>query len=373
MQNISPSLQKELKTISEKCTSCDLCQRECSFLRKYGKPGQIANTYHFLAKAHPSMPFECSLCQLCAAVCSAEINPANMFSEMRRESIRQKKGDYHEHSALFRYERRGTSPRYSWYALPRDCDTIFFPGCTLTGTRPDKTIKLYEHIRKSIPALGIVLDCCTKPSHNLGRETYFTEMFQEMKRFLSKNRVRNVIAACPNCYTVFSRYGGEISAKTAYEVMAENGLPDSEQVSGTVTIHDPCILRFEKSVHSAVRSLIRRKGLTVEEMPHHGKKAICCGEGGAVAYVSSEFADKWRSLRKEEAEDRRIIAYCAGCANFLSPATRVSHIADILFEPKSALAGKVKVSKPPFTYLNRLLLKRQIRKTVDASITRERP
>ena len=348
--------------MSEKCINCKLCQKECEFLRKYGKPKEIADSYDPSDKVHQDMPFECSLCQLCAAVCPVKVNPANMFLEMRRETVKRGKGNFPGHAPILDYERRGTSQRYTYYAIPYNCDTIFFPGCTLLGTRPDKVLQLYEHMKKNIHSMGIVLDCCTKPSHDLGRKAYFNAMFQEMRDFFVDNGVRKVIAACPNCYRIFKKYGGELSVKTIYEFLAENGLPDTGTLTGTITIHDSCALRFEESIHSAVRDLVKKKGLAIEEMPHHGKKTLCCGEGGGAGFLSPDLAKKWGFLRKKEANGRRTITYCAGCAKFLSALAPTSHILDLLFEPEATLAGTVKVSKPPFTYLNRLNLKKQLKK-----------
>ncbi len=369
---ISPSLRKELDTVSEKCINCKLCQKECEFLRKYGKPKEIADSYDPSDKAHQGMPFECSLCQLCAAVCPVKINPTDMFLEMRRESVRRGAGDYPEHAVILGYEKRGTSKRFSYYTLPEGCDTIFFPGCALSGTRPDKVSALYEHMKKTLPALGIVLDCCTKPSHDLGRENYFQTMFHEMKEFFVKNGIREVIVVCPSCHEVFNRYGGEISVKTAYEFMVQNGPPDTGTLSGTVTIHDSCASRFEESVHTAIRELVSAKGLTIEEMTHSGVKTFCCGEGGSVGFLAPELSKKWGNLRKKEADGRRIITYCAGCANLLGSLTPTSHVLDLLFEPEATMAGGVTVSKAPFTYWNRLKLKKRLQKSSNGALTRER-
>ncbi len=362
----------EAKSIFEKCINCELCQKECQLLRKYGKPKDIAESYNPSDNDHQAVPFECSLCQLCAAVCPVDVNPGNMFLEMRRGLVNQRNGDYPEYSTILGYERRGTSRRYTYYAIPAGCDTIFFPGCTLLGTRPDKTSELYDHMKKDIPALGIVLDCCTKPSHDLGRQDYFNAMFDEMKGFLIRNGVSRVLVACPDCYDVFRKYGEELSVRTVYEFMVENGLPNKEEVNGTVTIHDPCVIRWEEAIHSAVRDLCTRKGLTIEEMPHHGKTTMCCGEGGAVGCVSPHLANKWGALIKKEANGRRIVTYCAGCANLLDAITPTSHVLDVLFEPETTLSGKAKVSKSPVTYLNRLRLKKRLKNTVNASVTRER-
>ena len=365
-------LQSEMQ-LCEKCIECGLCQKECRFLTEYGHPGSIAGRYKPAGKADQDRAFECSLCGLCTAVCPVGVDPARMFLQMRRDAVRRSGGDYPEHSTILGYERRGTSRRYTWYALPQGCGTVFFPGCTLPGTRPEKVKVLYEHLRHKVPDLGIVLDCCSKPSHDLGREDFFQAAFGEMKAYLLENGVRNVLVACPNCYRVFKNHGGELSVETVYEALADNNFPFSRKVSGSVTIHDPCSVRFEEPIHKAVRILAQRTGLSVEEMPHHGPKTLCCGEGGSVGFLSPDLAKNWRSLRKEESQGRRIITYCAGCANALGKVAPASHVLDLLFEPEAALAGKVKVSRAPVTYWNRMRLKSWFKKNVDAAVTRERP
>ncbi len=369
---MSSSLQAELKTVSEKCINCELCQKECEFLRKYGKPKNIADAYDSDVKAHQSMSFECSLCQLCTAVCPVDVNPAEMFLEMRREAVRQGNGDYPGHAGILAYERRGTSKRYSWYGLPEGCDTILFPGCTLTGTRPNKTFKLFEYMKQKIPSLGIVLDCCTKPSHDLGRKIYFHSMFEEMQEFLLKNGIKNVFVACPNCYKMFHQFSNTLAVKTVYEFMSDNGFSNKINLNEIVTIHDPCAVRFEGSIQSAVRNLVTKQGLTIREMPHSREKALCCGEGGAVCSVSPEISKKWGKLREQETNGNRAITYCAGCTSLLNKNTPTSHILDLLFEPESTLKGKAKVSQAPVTYWNRLRLKNRLKSTLDTVVSRER-
>jgi hypothetical protein len=197
-------------------------------------------------------------------------------------------------------------------------------------------------------------------------------MFDEMKGYFLSIGIRHVIVACPSCYKIFKHYGNEISVKTVYEQMIHTGLPDTGKVQGTVTIHDSCALRFTTPVHNAIRDLVTAKGLTIEEMPHHGTKTFCCGEGGSVGFISNDLAKNWGLLRKKEADGKEIIAYCAGCTNLLNPLTPTSHIIDLIYEPEATMSGNLKVSKPPFTYLNRLKLKNYLKKTAHGAVTRER-
>jgi len=360
-----------LVEIAGKCSNCGVCVQECDFLRRHGTPGKIAAAYDPSDRSFSSMPFECSLCGLCAAVCPEKIDPAELFLEMRREKKRRDPADRPEHKSLLAYEDRGTSRLFTYYVLPAGCDTVFFPGCALPGTRPDRTLQLYRHMRKSIPALGIVLDCCMKISHDLGNEDHSRAMFGEMRDFLVQNGVASVLVACPNCHRMFRAYGEGLAIKTVYEALAQDPPPPGPGITEAVTVHDPCGVRFEPAVHEAVRQLVGRLGMTNAEMAHCGPRTLCCGGGGSVACMSPGLAGAWGEIRKDEACGKRIVTYCAGCVERLNVTTPTSHIVDLLFGPRSA-AGHAGVSRSPWTYLNRLKLKMRLRKEVRAPITRKR-
>jgi len=366
------TLGKRIQEVSEGCINCPSCQKECAFLRKYGKPKEIADAYNPDDKVCLSMVFECSLCRLCAAVCPVNANPAEMFLEMRREKMRRDPQPYPEHEGLLAYERKGTSRRFTYYAIPEGCDTVFFPGCALPGTRPEQTFRLYEVMKNGIPHLGVVLDCCGKISHDLGREGYFHAMFGEMKDYLLGRGVKKVIVACPNCYHMFARYGGRLSVGSVYDILAENMAPGDGQWHQTVSIHDPCALRFEDPVQTSVRQLVTQQGLSIEELHHSGRNTNCCGEGGSVRCLAPELSGAWGKKIQEEAQGRKLLTYCAGCTHHLNRLTPTSHIVDFVLDPEATLAGKEKVSKAPLTYLNRLKLKSRFKKAINASVVRER-
>jgi hypothetical protein len=48
------------------------------------------------------------------------------------------------------------------------------------------------------------------------------------------------------------------------------------------------------------------------------------------------------------------------------------HIADLLYRPEAALNGKLKVARTPFTYLNRIMLKRRLKKELNPMTRRVR-
>jgi Fe-S oxidoreductase len=359
-------LSAELKSISQKCIKCNLCVKECEFLRRYGKPGEIAGSIDLHKNPDLSIAFKCSLCRLCNAVCPVDIDPSKMFLEMRRVSAAQGKGTLGEHKGILAYERRGLSKRYSWYGLPEGCETVFFPGCTLPGTRPATTLAVFKRLRRTMPSLGIVLGCCANISHDLGRQEFFQAKFHEMRRLLIQRGVRNVITACPSCYNIFDQYGEGFNTKSVYEILSEEKIEKTIDNQGAVVIHDPCALRFNTCIQDAVRDLINSIGFETVEMPHSRWNTFCCGEGGSVRHLSPDLSTKWAIARSNETDNKRVVTCCAGCVNHLSKSMSVCHILDLVFNSEATLSGKAKVSKAPMTYLNRIWLKRRLKKMLKA-------
>jgi len=368
---VRPALRDLLARVAEVCTNCGLCGKECGFLKKYGLPKEIAEGYDPAVTAGQVMPFECSLCRLCEAVCPFGAEPASLFLEMRREAVDREAGAFSEHRGLLAYETKGMSRRFTWYGLPEGCESVFFPGCALPGTRPERTREVWQALRKGDPRLGIVLDCCGKISHDLGREAYFTAMFGEMKDYLAARGVKEIIVACPNCYNIFSRYGDGLRVRTVYEALP--AAAEAPSLPGRdLVIHDPCGVRFYDGAGQAVRHRLAATGLPPREMRHTGSKTFCCGSGAGVNALSPDLADLWTDRIREEAEGRPIVTYCCGCADRLDGPVKAVHALDVLNEPEAALAGKSKVSRAPFTYLNRLKLKAWFKKELIPAASRER-
>lgn len=350
----------KIDTMANTCNGCKICKKECAFLAKYGNPGIIAKNHKDDPEKWQNIAFECSLCGLCKAICPQDLDPCAMFLDFRQKAVKNGQADLSKYKGLLNYEKKGTSKKYTLYSFPTGCDTIFFPGCTLAGTRTDTTLKTYKYLKKHKDSMGIVLDCCTKPSHDLGRQDYFNKMFSRMKSYLLEKGIKNIIVACPSCHKIFDTYGKQFNVQTVYEIIAQNGLDDTKTISGKLTIHDPCPGRFENSIQNSVRSIVQTLGLDIIDTPHTRSKTFCCGEGAGVMCVSPGFARDWTDKIASEASPHKIATYCAGCVNHLSKKADTFHVLDLMFEPEKTMAGKIKVSKAPFTYLNRLKLKKRL-------------
>jgi len=362
---IEPALHDQLERVAEGCTRCGACARQCAFLARHGLPGDMAASLiaeNGEGAKGMQTAYECSLCGLCTVLCPENLDMRGMFLAIRRAYAASGALNLKDYATILGYERRGNSRLFSWYGIPNGCGTVFFPGCALPGTRPGGTWDMAGHLAKAIPDLGVVLACCNKPSHDLGRQAQFEARFGMIRDHLVKGGVRRVLTACPNCHAIFRQYGGPLEVATVWEHLDESGLPLPGGLEGAVTLHDPCPLRHEPEAHAAVRRILNAMGLEVREMRHRKKRTLCCGEGGSVPFIAPDLAKAWSERRVREAGGERIFTYCAGCEGFLGRLTGTAHLADLVFKPGLALSGKARAAKAPFTYLNRLLLKLRLKK-----------
>jgi Fe-S oxidoreductase len=343
---------------------------QCPFLQKHGTPRAIAEAQLTGGDGNRTLAFECSLCSLCSAVCPEGLDPDKLFLDLRRTATATGETNFSPYRALLRHESLGGSRLLAYHGLPGGCRTVLFPGCALPGTRPEATWLLFWYLRRHIPDLGIVLDCCGKPSRDLGRTEAFEARFRKILNKLARSGVRKIVLACPNCFTIF-KDSGELTVVTAYEIIAANGLPDEARTSTGkspgLALHDPCPMRRETAVQDAVRTTLTDAGLAPTEMRHRRELTLCCGEGGAVEGAHPDLAKRWRRIRSREAGDNRLVTYCAGCAGYLEREHPTLHLLDLLFFPHRALAGELRPIRSPWTYFHRFLLKRRFKHAVESA------
>lgn len=351
--------QEALEQMQHNCTSCDRCLPECALLQAYGNPYTIA--YDIQQGNLGWQPaFECHLCGLCTAACPHELPVAQMFLHLRRAALQQQPQRLKAYKGLLTYESLGASPWLSGHHLPEDCRRVFFPGCALAGSRPQQVQQLFQHLQQQDPALGLVLDCCAKPSHDLGASERFGNMFGRLQTWLVSQGVEEVWVACPNCYQIFADYGRPLQVRSIYEILASNPLPPEPiALKLTAKIHDPCGTSWQPQVQDAVRQLARQLGCDLQDMPHQGRTTICCGEGAAAPVQAPQWSQTWSQKRGQEAGDTIMLTYCAACVDRLQRHCQVLHILDLLLIPQKALQGRLGTGGSLRRYWRRWRLRRR--------------
>lgn len=344
------------REISDGCSECRACQFHCAFLEEYGTPRQLADLLLTTGKGR-ARAFECSLCGLCEAVCPARLPLAEFFLAMRRAAMDTGRVSLVPYRSLLNYESVGASSLFRLVRVPAGGNTVFFPGCTFPGAHPETARALLGHLRTHVPDIGLVLGCCFKPSHDLGRQEYFLQRFGALRDELRAKGVKTVLTACPNCFKVFSEYGEELETKTVFDALEAWPVAQPSETRGTAVMHSPCPYRRQDAVRKTMRRLAAASGLEVEKTRHDGAASPCCGEGGAVAALRQDFSGRWAAKTAEYAKGRTVLTSCAGCAGFLSRHARTVHLLDLLFFPDRAMENRLPRPRGIARYMHRLLFK----------------
>ena len=358
---LPPQLLALAGRIAAECTQCRACQIRCAFLREHGTPKIMADRLLGEGQGR-ALAFECSLCGLCETFCPMHLPLSDFFLSMRRAALDAGDISLTSYRALLNYEAVAASRPFRTLALPPKGDTVFFPGCTFPGTNPATTEALFLHLRKCMPGLGLALDCCFKPSHDLGRQDFFDRHFGELRARFLAHGVRTVLTVCPNCFKVFARYGDGLAVKTVYEALSEYPLPARPLAHGTAIVHTPCPFRDQASLQEIILGCTQESGLDVEKTRYDGSQSLCCGEGGAVGDLKPENASTWAKGTAEHAQGRIVVTTCAGCVKTLSPHAHAVHLLDLLFFPAKTLNNALPRPRGVAAYLHRLLFKWRARR-----------
>lgn len=343
-----------MSEMAARCTSCGECVRPCAFLQQQGTPATIAkrgDTPDNLCSV-----FGCSLCGLCDGLCPEVLSPSRLFLGMRQEAVARGLVDLKVYSPWLSYERLGGTPLFRRDYIPEECSTVFFPGCSLAGTRPRTVHGLFERLHQIEPSIGLVLDCCGKISHDLGLEQRFSKLLDRLTRRLRANGISRILTACPGCSKILKDYSGhEFEVVSVYEALAANQQHNLVQPAfPVVTLHDPCPARFDAAQQQSVRKLIESQGYILEELAEHGHTTRCCGQGGMVEGCLPGTVKHESRLIATEAAGRPVISYCASCSETLAAITPTIHVAELLLG-NSTFANKPVTSAR--RWLNRLKLR----------------
>jgi len=330
----------------ESCDDCGACVRTCTFLRHYcDSPKELARRFKRNPLENIEIPYSCSLCGLCQRICHLDLHPGDMCLETRQKIFQTPQKDALPNDFVYDYmiprlksfrnhQIISTSPVFTLGKAGKKnkstSKSVFFPGCSLPAYSPALVLEAYRYLQKKIPGIGIVLNCCGKPSRDLGDKDRFQKIFGGTLKAFSRLGIDEVVVACINCHKIFQEYS-DIKLRTIYEIMAEMGLP--EPISGEgqeITIHDSCPARYQPEIRNAVRQIVSQMNFSVQEMKFKKETTQCCGAGGCSPLGNTALTDRHTQARASQAKSQ-IVSYCAHCRERFSTCGPSLHILDLVF------------------------------------------
>lgn len=368
------------ETEAARCIQCECleCVKNCEYLRHYkGYPKkyirEVYNNLSIVMGTRHSNQFinTCALCGLCAEVCPTDVNMGEICHNAREQMVDQKRMPPSAHDFALqdmafsngeKFALARNAPVGKGDSLGRtDSEYVFFPGCQLSGSSPQQVEKSYAFLREKLPNVGLMLRCCGAPADWAGRKDVFANSQAEFRAEYEKLGQPKVILACSSCYQVFQKYYPEVEIVSLWALYDQLGL---EQVTASplqakITVHDPCSTRYESGIQDSVRSLLRKLGCEVEELPNSRERTECCSYGGLMWLANRPVAEQVVQRRINES-DLDYVTYCAMCRDFFARrGKRTLHLLDLIYGNAQADAPAVGFSQ---RHENRARLKAKLLK-----------
>ena len=333
-------LSPEVTEFTNQCGACSVCKDICLLLAYHGTPGELLNN-------NPENVFLCTNCGACNSICPAGLSPAGLFLRVKEDLIlsgQELPRIKQSLSAARSFTMTGHRFPFIWY--PRS-DIVFWPGCGLSGTSPDLVHKTRNALSRQLgKSVGLVFDCCFDPLYQMGDLNSVETAIKGIQERLESRKITCVITGCVNCQKVLSSYLHGISVEYVLEVLSK----DSFTIDGTKSffLHHPCPAFGLNTVIPAIKKHIG-KSSQIEE----SSRAMCCGNGGSLATISPELADKFTATIMNASADQPIVTYCMGCkTRFTEKGKETYHVLEFLPGTKRVQ----RIVSPVKRWINRLLL-----------------
>ena len=306
---------RDLEAFTHACTGCGACREACPVLETCGAPDVI------LAE-RPGDAFFCTGCGLCRRVCPEALDPATALRWAKQRLIANGEISTKVTKAL----RDARSYAQSGHRFPfhhySPHPAAFWPGCGLAGSSP-ALVKLIRKTleRKLREPVGIVLDCCFDPLYQLGDTDAVEAACRCVQRRLEQHKITRIFTGCLNCRKILAAHLSGIRVEFALDLLYEEIVPS--QITEAIFLHHPCpALEFGATRKKiAERIAYHRRGEEISSL------TACCGNGGALPFLSEELADRFTRRITDQAGERTILTYCTGCARrFWGEGKKIRHL-----------------------------------------------
>lgn len=346
---------------------CDECMKACAFLQNFEKfPNligrEIYNNTQIIMGTHPlnRAMNACTLCGQCREVCPNGFDMATICQHARENMVSTDKMplSQHEFALLDNY----FSNEEAFLSRPQPgfdkCRYVFFPGCQASAVAPETVRAAYEDLCARVEGgVALMLGCCSVMAKWSGR----TEIYEQQKAFLKDEleKLGNpvIIAGCPMCKKELSEYN-EVTG--IWDILNEIGLPENAKGLGKpAALHDSCGARGDADTQKAIRSIVEKLGIQLEDIEYSENKAPCCGYGGLTAYANIPVAKKIaeKALERSEAP---FITYCMACRDRFAREDHESHhILEMVYGTDAGAPPDISEKR-----YNRLMLKQELLKNL---------
>jgi Fe-S oxidoreductase/predicted membrane channel-forming protein YqfA (hemolysin III family) len=343
------------------CLQCGTCTSVCPWNRVSSySPRQILRQLALDAGTEQSIDdavWSCVTCNACGVNCPRGIELIDVMQAVREFNISGGRTPGLFEAPLASLKNEGNpwggarEKRTEWsghlnipdfkpaheYCLFTCCTTAYDPD---NREASQALPRLLESAGVSFGTLGTAESCCGDPAHQIGAPELFSQLAQQNSDLFLQAGVQKILTTSPHCLNAFKHHYVDLKgavesehySELLYRLVEEGRLEPTQEVTLTVTYHDPCYLGRHNAIYEAPRRLLQSvPGLTLIEMASNRENSLCCGGGGGGAWSNVPPQQRLGVLRIEEAlsTGAEVIATaCPYCIRMLSEAIRQLGVQD---------------------------------------------
>ncbi|MDO5726562.1 MAG: (Fe-S)-binding protein [Bowdeniella nasicola] len=299
--------------------------------------------------------WSCTTCGACVDQCPVDIEHIDHVMGLRRYQVLMESAFPREFAGMFRsLESKGnpwgqaSRKRMEWAKeLPfsvleagidieslTEVEYLLWVGCAGSfDNRAKKTTQALAELLHiagvSFAVLGEGESCTGDPARRAGNEILFQMLAEQNIEVLNDLDATKIVVSCAHCFNTIGReypeFGGHYEVvhhtQLLNRLVREGKLRLAPPPAGTVTYHDPCYLGRHNQVYTPPRELLDAMGLDVKEMPRNRERAMCCGAGGAHAWMEDKLGSQINRVRAAEASAtgaQTVATACPFCTQMLA-------------------------------------------------------
>lgn len=305
--------------------------------------------------------WDCTMCGACVEQCPVDIEHIDHIGNMRRFQVLMESAFPKELTRPFRAMETKANPynqsprkRLEWAknldfdvtVIGEDTpdalglDYLFWVGCA--GAYDEKAKKTTAAVAEllhtagvSFGVLGSAEGCTGDPARRAGNEVLFQMLAGAAIETLQEVKAQRIVVTCAHCFNTvaneFPQLNGHFEVLHHTQLLnrlvregALTPVPPSPEEAQKVTYHDPCFLGRHNKIFEAPRELLSAQpDVELVEMSQNRELAMCCGAGGARAWMEETRGTRISAARMEQALETgatTIATACPFCTQMLDSA-----------------------------------------------------
>lgn len=181
----------------------------------------------------------------------------------------------------------------------------FNPGCAMSLYKPSVPEKMLKLLQDHFGHVEFHTVCCRNDPGLAPGST--------------------IINNCAGCDRRFRSLYEGVSTISYWEVIDRiPDLPLPDHSGLRVSVHDSCGYRHRPQVHQAVRSLLTKMNIEIEEAQFSGMESVCCGDNFYGAVPNEQVEARIR-MRAEQFPCDDVVVYCIGCVRAMTSGGKIPH------------------------------------------------